>query len=85
MLKMDDGDTVRIQGKPWKLELSGRGSATLKEQEGEKRTVRKWMHDDTKARLAENVLGWQSEMNRLIDEVIKEARALVRKDRSCKK
>lgn len=90
MLKMSDGDTVKIHGRPWILEISGRGYVMLKEQEGEQRTATKHMHHETKESLANKCYegddsGWQSEMNRLIDEVIKEARALVRKDRSCKK
>lgn len=75
-VEVADGQAIKIKGKYWRVNKSGRGYVTLTEKCPPHRHVTKWMDDDTCDRFSNDPVGWEKEMNRLVSQAISAARKM---------
>jgi hypothetical protein len=74
-------EVIQIGGRSTTVSMSGRGYVTI--QVGDAKIFHACMEQETKEKLVGDILGWQKEMARLREIVIKQARTWVRLNR-CK-
>lgn len=81
MAQMQSGQIVKIQGRSWRLEISQRGYVELHEAGGDKRVVTRYMTEEIKIQLRDDIDGYEAELTRLTNLAIDEARTQCRKSR----